>query len=121
MGNYPHLDPSPVQTSRSLCESPEDGKEEFAGERNQPVKYAQAVTVPLRANHGREGEKQAMTKNDRAERMSQQLWGHHWHEMMGDCFAFRSKSTLEDTVHSCSSLAQPLVLTFKVLILEHLC
>lgn len=85
------------------------------------MKYAQAVTVPPRANHGREGEKQAMTKNDRAERMSQQLWGHHWHEMMGDCFAFHGKSTLEDTVHSCSSLAQPLVLTFKVLILEHLC
>lgn len=44
--------------------------------------YTQAVTVPLWANHGREEEKQAMTKNDRAERMSQQLWGHHWHEMI---------------------------------------
>lgn len=65
--------------------------------------------------------KRAVTKNDRAERMSQQLWGHHWHEMMGDCFAFHGKSTLEDTVHSFSSLARPLVLTFKVLILEHLC
>lgn len=53
--------------------------------------------------------------------MSQQLWGHHWQEMMGDCFAFHGKSILEDIAHPCSSVAQPLALTFKVLILEHLC
>ena len=69
----------------------------------------QEKEINLRSTHGlsqfrcdqiiAEGEKQAMTKNDRAERMSQQLWGHHWHEMMGDCFAFHGKSTLEDTLH----------------------
>lgn len=26
--------------------------------------------------------KKAATKNDRAERMSQQLWGHHWHKVI---------------------------------------
>lgn len=68
-----------------------------------------------------ERKKQSVTKNDRPERMSQQLWGHHWQEMMGDCFAFHGKSILEDIAHPCSSVAQPLALTFKVLILEHLC
>lgn len=33
-------------------------------------------------------ERSGLTKNDRAERMSQQLWGHHWHKMTGDCSAF---------------------------------
>ncbi|KAG7475755.1 hypothetical protein JOB18_036871 [Solea senegalensis] len=32
---------------------------------------------------------------------------------MGDCFAFHGKSILEDIAHPCSSVAQPLVLTFK--------
>lgn len=81
---------------------------------------ASLVAILLRANQGRE-EKQSVTKNDRPERMSQQLWGHHWQEMMGDCFAFHGKSILEDIAHPCSSVPQPLALTFKVLILEHLC
>lgn len=68
----------------------------------------------------RRKKKQPLTKNDRAERMSQQLWGHHWHEMMGDCFCV-PWSILEDIAHPCSSVAQPLAVTFKVLILEHLC
>lgn len=78
------------------------------------------LTVLLRANQDRE-EKQSVTKNDRPERMSQQLWGHQRQEMMGDCSAFRGESILEDIARPCSSVVQPLVLTFKVLILAHLC
>lgn len=52
--NYPHLDPSLLNRT---VESTEDDKEKFAGKRNQPLKYTRAVTVALRANHGREGQK----------------------------------------------------------------
>lgn len=44
-----------------------------------------------------------MTENDRSERMSQQLWGHHYQEMMGDCFAFHGKSILEDPLLICGT------------------